>query len=83
MKSVSTHDAKTHLSALLRDVERGEEIEIRRGTVAIARLAPIRKARAQAPSRPRTGTVTSMGVKYDADAFEPLDEKALEEWGLV
>ncbi len=83
MKSVTTHDAKTRLSALLKDVERGEEIEIRRGSTAVARLTPIRKSKARAPTRPRTGTVTSVGVTYDADAFDPLDEAALVKWGFA
>ena len=34
MKTVTTHEAKTHLSALLKEVSRGEEITILRGTVA-------------------------------------------------
>ena len=83
MKSVTTHDAKTRLSALLKEVERGEEIEIRRGAVAVARLAPVRGKGARAPSRPRTGTVTSTGVRMAPDAFEPLGEAELGTWGLV
>lgn len=82
MKSVTTHDAKTRLSALLKEVERGEEIEIRRGATAVARLAPVRKAKARAPSRPRAGTVTSARVTYDADVFDALDGAELEQWGL-
>jgi prevent-host-death family protein len=82
MKSVTTHQAKTQLSALLKGVERGEEVEICRGSVPVARLAPVRGARARLPSRPRTGTVTSEGVTYEPDAFEPLDPAALEQWGL-
>lgn len=39
MRSVTVHEAKTHLSRLLRDVENGEQIEIRRGDVPIAVLS--------------------------------------------
>lgn len=83
MKSVTTHEAKTRLSALLKEVEGGEEIEIRRGATAVARLAPIRKTKAKIASRPRTGTITSSGVKVAADAFEPMDPAAMEAWGFV
>lgn len=38
MRSVTVQEAKTQLSALLRAVEAGEEIEIRRGTTPIAKL---------------------------------------------
>ncbi len=38
---VDIHEAKTHLSRLLRRVETGEEIVIARGGKPIARLVPI------------------------------------------
>lgn len=81
MKSVTTHDAKTQLSALLKAVEAGEEVEILRGSTPVARLVPTRRARR--PKRPKTGTITSPNVRYAADAFEPLDLDAMERWGLV
>lgn len=40
MKEIGTFEAKTHLSALLDEVERGEEIVITRRGVAVARLVP-------------------------------------------
>jgi prevent-host-death family protein len=40
---VNVHEAKTHLSRLLQDVERGEEILIGRAGEPIARLSPVRK----------------------------------------
>ena len=40
MKEVGTFEAKTHLSALLDEVERGVEIVITRRGVAVARLVP-------------------------------------------
>jgi prevent-host-death family protein len=42
MRSVGTFEAKTHFSALLEEVERGEEITITRHGRAIARLTPVR-----------------------------------------
>ncbi len=38
MRSVTVQEAKTQLSALLRAVEAGEEVEIRRGRTPVARL---------------------------------------------
>ncbi len=41
MKEVTIHEAKTHLSALVRSVEAGESILVKRGQVAVAKLVPI------------------------------------------
>ena len=41
MKTVGTFEAKTHLSTLLEQVERGEEITISRHGKAVARLVPV------------------------------------------
>jgi prevent-host-death family protein len=41
METVGTFEAKTHLSALLERVERGEEITITRHGKAVARLVPV------------------------------------------
>jgi len=41
MKTVNIHEAKTHLSRLLRRVLRGEEIIIARAGIPVARLSPI------------------------------------------
>jgi len=43
MATITVHDAKTHLSALLRRVEAGEEIVIARGKEKepVARLVPL------------------------------------------
>jgi prevent-host-death family protein len=41
MKSVNIHEAKTHLSRLLDEVSRGEEITIAKAGKPIARLVPI------------------------------------------
>ena len=41
MKTYSVHEAKTHLSRLLRQAEAGEEVVITRSGLAVARLAPV------------------------------------------
>lgn len=43
MTQVSVHEAKTHLSRLLRDVERGEEVVIARDGQPIAKIVPLRR----------------------------------------
>ena len=42
MREVGVHEAKTHLSKLLREVEGGAEILILRGNEPVARLVPAR-----------------------------------------
>lgn len=41
MTQVSVHEAKTHLSRLLHDVERGEEVIIARNGQPVAKLVPV------------------------------------------
>ena len=80
MKTVTTHEAKTHLSRLLAAAEAGEEIIICRGNRPAARLVPLaRRARRQ---RPRVGTRTSGRIAAAPDAFAPLSDDELTEWGL-
>ena len=81
MKTVTTHEAKTHLSSLLKRVEQGEEVEVRRGDHPVAKLVPI-EVRGK-KSRPKVGTITSPRIKYSEDAFTPLSEEELNRWGLA
>ena len=41
MKTVNVHEAKTHLSRLLQQVEAGEEVVIARDGAPVARLVPV------------------------------------------
>ncbi|GBF06400.1 prevent-host-death family protein [Deinococcus aerius] len=41
MKTLNVHEAKTHLSSLLDDVEQGEEILIARYGKPVAKLVPL------------------------------------------
>lgn len=47
MSDVTVHEAKTHLSALLRRVEAGETITIRRGRTPVAVLSRADPGRAE------------------------------------
>lgn len=42
MKQVNVHEAKTHLSRLIDEVEAGEEVTIAKAGRPVARLSPIR-----------------------------------------
>lgn len=71
-RRVGVHEAKTHLSSLLRAVDAGEEIEIVRNGEPVARLVPAepRKVRAFGADR---GLVT---ITEDFDAPLPDDVAA-------
>ena len=43
LKQVNVHDAKTHLSRLLEDVEKGGEVVIARAGKPVARVVPLRQ----------------------------------------
>ncbi len=79
MKKITTHYAKTHLSRLLKDVQQGEEIIILDGKTPAARLIAVGPDNNR---RPAAGTVTSKPAACAEDALAPLDNDALNEWGL-
>ena len=76
MRRVNIHEAKTHLSRLLADVEGGEEIQIARAGKPIARLVPDR--RAAEPRKP--GWLK--GKIWVADDFDEPDEQIERDFGL-
>ena len=79
MKTVTTHQAKTHLSRLLKEAQAGETIVILSGSVPVAKLSAVEPAKS---TRPPVGTLTSPEVRYSDDAFQPLSDEELETWGL-
>jgi antitoxin (DNA-binding transcriptional repressor) of toxin-antitoxin stability system len=66
-RTVNVHEAKTHLSRLLDDVEAGEEIVLAR-----SRLVPL------APVAGRK--LGFLKIDLGAAFFEPLDEQELAAW---
>ena len=71
MTQVGIHEAKTHLSRLLRRVAAGEEVVIARAGQPIARLVPVRETRPRELGRDR-------GVFSVPDDFdEPLPDEIL------
>lgn len=79
MKTATTHEAKTHLSRLIREVQAGETVVILSGQRPVAKLTAVADVH---PRRPTVGTITSGPVSYSSDAFAPMAPGDLAEWGL-
>lgn len=75
MTVVSVHEAKTHLSRLIRQVLAGEEVVITRGRERVARLVP---AATEKPKR-TMGRLAGK-VVIDEQFFEPLPDDELAAW---
>ena len=71
MSEVGVHEAKTHLSRLLRRVAAGEEIVILRSGTPIARLVPA------APVTDRALGVDAVRFVVPDDFDEPLPDEVL------
>ena len=80
MTTITTHQAKTHLSRYLADVEKGRKFIIARGKSPVAMLVPVTKSRQKA--RPKAGDIKGKPFKFPASAFAPLTDEELREWGL-
>ncbi len=74
MTQVGVHEAKTHLSQLLKRVAAGEEILIARGGKPIARLIPVEGQRPRVLGR----DVGLFQIPEDFDA--PLPEAVLKDF---
>jgi prevent-host-death family protein len=75
MEEVNIHEAKTHLSRLLRKVAAGEEVLISRAGKPVARLVPLAE-----PQRPRE-LGRDRGRIWIADDFDaPMPDDFLAEF---
>ncbi len=75
MTQVNIHDAKTHLSKLIEQAARGEEIKIARAGKPVARLTavePVKRGRHFGALRGR--------ARVDERFFQPLPEDELAPW---
>ena len=79
MKTVTSHQVKTHPSRLPREVQAGETVVVLSGSAPMAQLVAVRPARA---ARPPVGTLTSSQVRHSEDAFRPFANEELKVWGL-
>ncbi|MCL2848617.1 MAG: type II toxin-antitoxin system prevent-host-death family antitoxin [Micrococcales bacterium] len=73
---VSTQEAKTHLSRLLTQVERGDEVVIARHGRQVAKLVAL----APAPARELGFMPLALDDEADAALLAPLDDDALAWW---
>jgi antitoxin (DNA-binding transcriptional repressor) of toxin-antitoxin stability system len=80
MKTITTHEAKTHLSRYLAEAEKGQEFVIARGKTPVAMLVPMKRAKRK--PRPKVGDIEGEPFEFPLSAFAPLTKKELGEWGL-
>ncbi len=78
MKSVATHEAKTHLSRLLTEIAAGEEYVITRGRTPVARLIPVPNPR----PRPKVGETLDEPRPVPDESLRALTAGELAAWGL-
>ncbi len=74
MTTVNIHEAKTHLSRLLAQVEAGEEVVIARNGKPVARLVACEQQ-----GKPQFGSLKGR-IKIDDSFFDPLPEEELAAW---
>lgn len=75
MHMVNIHDAKTHLSAILKRVESGEDVLIAKAGKPIARISPI-----PASSGKRHPGSAKGKIVMAQNFMEPLPKKLLKEF---
>jgi len=78
--TITVHEAKTHLSRYLAEVENGLEIFIARGKKPVARLVPLKGK--PLSRRPKVGEMIDKPFHIPDSAFAPLSAKELADWGL-
>ena len=71
---VNVHQAKTHLSRLLAQVESGEEVVIARNGKPVARIVRVEKQ-----GKRQFGSMKGR-IKLDDSFFDPLPEEELAAW---
>jgi prevent-host-death family protein len=77
MKVHTIHEAKTNLSKLIQKACAGEEVIIAKGKTPVARIVPIAAAQKKRVLGGFEGRVWA-----SEDAFAPLTEEELRNWGL-
>ena len=76
--SYTVHQAKTNLSKLIKEAESGKEVIITRGKQPVAKLVPI-----TTDVKKRIPDMFKGQLWSAPDAFDPLTEEELSEWGLL
>lgn len=74
--SYTVHQAKTNLSKLIKEAEKGKEVIITRGKQPVAKLVPITTGKQRVPGMFK-------GQLWAApDAFDPLTDEEMRELGF-
>ena len=73
-REATVHEAKTHLSRLLAEVEAGGSVIITRRGKPVAKLEPVAPKR-----RPVFGSMKGL-IGFDESFFDPLPEDELRAW---
>jgi prevent-host-death family protein len=74
--SYTVHQAKTNLSRLIKEAENGKEVVITRGKKPVAKLVAIPGAETKRIPGMLKGQIWSA-----PDAFDPLTDEELRDWG--
>ena len=77
METITIHKAKTQLSRLIEKACRGEEIVIARGKKPVVKLVPV-----DIPPKKRTLGLWKGLVSYTPDAFDPLTDQEMKDFGF-
>ncbi len=75
-RQYNIHEAKTHFSRILQQVETGEEVVISRAGEPIAKVVPLR------PKVRRTGRGSLRGQIHIPDDFDELPDDIAEAFGM-
>jgi antitoxin (DNA-binding transcriptional repressor) of toxin-antitoxin stability system len=75
LPTATIHEAKTNLSRLIEQAERGEEVLIARGKKIVAKIVPV----ANPPKKRRLDLLRGK-IKVTSKFFEPLPDSELDSW---
>jgi prevent-host-death family protein len=79
--SYTVHQAKTHLSRILKEVEEGKEVIVTRGKTPVARITAVESGPPVESAQFRLMGAYRDKIRWDKDAFDPLTDPELVELG--
>ena len=77
----TVHQAKTHLSRLLKEAEAGKEVVLMRGKKPVAKIVPIEEPKKEEVPFRLLGAYRGK-IHYDESAFRPATDEDLMEMGF-
>lgn len=81
-KPINVHEAKTNFSKLLDRAHAGETVLLGKGGKPYAKLVPLDDKLEKLPPR-KPGGLEHLGLTFSEDAFAPMTDDELREWGLI